>query len=141
MEFKSKLKAKSFILISIYSNMIPGKMNSREVKRMMQQMGIKQVEYPDVKRVVMEAGEKNYIIENPQVVAIEAQGQKSFQITGTLKEVIGKKKEVAKEGTEFPEDDIKLVMEQASVSREKAIDALKKAEGQPADAIMNLMSN
>ncbi|MCL4320722.1 MAG: nascent polypeptide-associated complex protein [Candidatus Thermoplasmatota archaeon] len=121
--------------------MIPGKMNSREVKRMMQQMGIKQVEYPDVKRVVMEAGEKNYIIENPQVVAIEAQGQKSFQITGTLKEVIGKKKEVAKEGTEFPEDDIKLVMEQASVSREKAIDALKKAEGQPADAIMNLMSN
>ncbi len=141
MEFKRKLKAKSFILISIYSNMIPGKMNSREVKRMMQQMGIKQVEYPDVKRVVMEAGEKNYIIENPQVVAIEAQGQKSFQITGTLKEVIGKKKEVAKEGTEFPEDDIKLVMEQASVSREKAIDALKKAEGQPADAIMNLMSN
>ena len=141
MEFKSKLKAKSFILISIYSNMIPGKMNSREVKRMMQQMGIKQVEYPDVKRVVMEAGEKNYIIENPQVVAIEAQGQKSFQITGTLKEVIGKKKEVAKEGTEFPEDDIKLVMEQASVSREKAIEALKKAEGQPADAIMNLMSN
>jgi nascent polypeptide-associated complex subunit alpha len=141
MEFKSKLKAKSFILISIYSNMIPGKMNSREVKRMMQQMGIKQVEYPDVKRVVMEAGEINYIIENPQVVAIEAQGQKSFQITGTLKEVIGKKKEVAKEGTEFPEDDIKLVMEQASVSREKAIDALKKAEGQPADAIMNLMSN
>ena len=141
MEFKSKLKAKSFILISIYSNMIPGKMNSREVKRMMQQMGIKQVEYPDVKRVVMEAGEKNYIIENPQVVAIEAQGQKSFQITGTLKEVIDKKKEVAKEGIEFPEDDIKLVMEQASVSREKAIDALKKAEGQPADAIMNLMSN
>jgi nascent polypeptide-associated complex subunit alpha len=141
MEFKSKLKAKSFILISIYSNMIPGKMNSREVKRMMQQMGIKQVEYPDVKRVVMEAGEKNYIIENPQVVAIEAQGQKSFQITGTLKEVIDKKKEVAKEGIEFPEDDIKLVMEQASVSREKAIEALKKAEGQPADAIMNLMSN
>ncbi len=141
MEFKSKLKAKSFILISIYSNMIPGKMNSREVKRMMQQMGIKQVEYPDVKRVVMEAGEKNYIIENPQVVAIEAQGQKSFQITGTLKEVIGKKKEVAKEGTEFPEDDIKLVMEQAAVSREKAIEALKNAEGQPADAIMNLMSN
>ncbi len=141
MEFKSKLKAKSFILISIYSNMIPGKMNSREVKRMMQQMGIKQVEYPDVKRVVMEAGEKNYIIENPQVVAIEAQGQKSFQITGTLTDVIGKKKEVAKEGTEFPEDDIKLVMEQAAVSREKAIEALKKAEGQPADAIMNLMSN
>ncbi|MCL4323335.1 MAG: nascent polypeptide-associated complex protein [Candidatus Thermoplasmatota archaeon] len=121
--------------------MIPGKMNSREVKRMMQQMGIKQVEYPDVKRVVMEAGEKNYIIENPQVVAIEAQGQKSFQITGNLKEVAGKKKEVAAQGDKFPEDDIKLVMEQASVSRESAVEALKKAEGQPADAIMSLMSS
>ncbi len=122
--------------------MIPGKMNSREVRRMMQQMGIKQVEYPDVKRVVMEAGEKNYIIENPQVVAIEAQGQKSFQITGTLKEVIGKKtEELDKPKPEFPEDDIKLVMDQASVSREKAIEALKKCEGQPADAIMSLMTN
>ncbi|MHB1440113.1 MAG: nascent polypeptide-associated complex protein [Cuniculiplasma sp.] len=117
-------------------------MNSREVKRMMQQMGIKQVEYPDVKRVVMEAGEKNYIIENPQVIAIEAQGQKSFQITGTLKEVMGKKtEESGKPKPEFPEDDIKLVMDQASVSREKAIEALKKCEGQPADAIMSLMTN
>jgi nascent polypeptide-associated complex subunit alpha len=121
--------------------MIPGKMNSREVKRMMQQMGIKQVEYPDVTRIIMEAGEKNYIIENPQVTAIEAQGQKSFQITGTLKEVKGKLVSgVAKPKEEFPEDDIKLVMEQASVSREKAIEALRESEGQPADAIINLTS-
>ena len=53
--------------------MIPGKMNSREMRRMMQQMGIKSTEMADVKRVVMEADGKKYIIDSPQVIAIEAQ--------------------------------------------------------------------
>ncbi len=121
--------------------MIPGKMNSREMRRMMQQMGIKSTEMTDVKRVVMEAGAKKYIIENPQVVAIEAQGQKSFQITGNFKEVQSKSEPVNNAPSEeFPETDIKLVMEQAGCSREKAVQALKDSEGEPADAIMKLIS-
>ncbi len=121
--------------------MIPGKMNSREMRRMMQQMGIKSTEMTDVKRVVMEAGAKKYIIENPQVVAIEAQGQKSFQITGNFKEVQSKSEPVNNAPREeFPETDIKLVMEQAGCSREKAVQALKDSEGEPADAIMKLIS-
>ena len=38
------------------------------------------------------------------------------------------------------EVDIKLVMEQAKVSREKAIEALKKADGEPAQAIIDLQN-
>ncbi|MCL5955560.1 MAG: nascent polypeptide-associated complex protein, partial [Candidatus Thermoplasmatota archaeon] len=36
-------------------------------------------------------------------------------------------------------EDIKLVMEQASVSREKALEALKNADGEPAKAILDLL--
>ena len=120
--------------------MLPGKMNSREMRRMMQQMGIKSSEMNDVKRIIMEAGPKNYIIENPQVIAIEAQGQKTFQITGNIKEVQSSTKKVEEKKEEFPEADIKLVMEQSGCTREKAIESLKLSEGEPADAIMRILS-
>lgn len=122
--------------------MIPGRMNSRDLKRMMQQMGIKSTEMTDVKRIVMEAGSKSYVIDNPQVIMIEAQGQKSFQIVGEMKEIKGnviQKAEAADKKEEFPEDDIKLVMEQAGGTREEALKALKEADGEPAEAIMRIL--
>lgn len=122
--------------------MIPGKMNSREVKRMMQQMGIKSTEYPDVKKVIMEAGSKRYIIENPEVTAITAQGQTSFQIVGNMKEENAPVSDQQQVKTvSFPEEDIKLVMDQSGATREKAIEALKMTDGQPADAILKLISS
>ncbi len=121
--------------------MIPGKMNSREMRRMMQQMGIKSTDMADVKRVVMEAEGKKYIIDSPQVVAIEAQGQKSFQITGNMREVKVTQAAPQKEKQDlFPADDIKLVVEQTSCTTEQAVEALKKAEGEPAEAIMFILS-
>ncbi len=118
--------------------MIPGRMNSREMRRMMAQMGIKSTEMTDVKKVTLHGETKNYVITNAQVTVIEAQGEKSFQITGKMKEVAkaqGEKKAVE---PSFPEDDIKLVTEQTGVSREKAIQALKQAEGEVAQAIIDL---
>ncbi|GGM71055.1 nascent polypeptide-associated complex protein [Thermogymnomonas acidicola] len=115
-------------------------MNSREIKRMMAQMGIKSTEMTDVKEVIFRGKEKDYVISDAQVIMIEAQGQKTFQVSGTIKEV--KKDTAASKATEqaapFSEDDIKLVMEQAHVTREKAIEALKAADGEPAQAIVNL---
>ena len=73
--------------------MIPGKMNSREVKRMMAQMGIKSTEMADVKTVIMKGETKDYMITEAQVTMIEAQGQKTFQIMGNLKEVPKAKEE------------------------------------------------
>ncbi|WP_337860697.1 nascent polypeptide-associated complex protein [Ferroplasma sp.] len=108
-------------------------MNPRDVKRMMNQMGIKSTEMPDVKEVIMRGKDKDYVIENASVTMIEAQGQKTFQVLGTMKE---KTKSAAV--PEFNEDDIKLIMEQCNVSREKAIEALKKADGEPAQAIIDL---
>lgn len=118
--------------------MMPGKFNSREMRRMMAQMGIKATEMPDVKRIIMEGGQKDYIIDGPQVTRIEAQGEITFQVTGKFKEVL--KKPVQQAEASFPEDDVKLVMEQANVTREKAIEALKKSGGEPATAIVDLTS-
>jgi nascent polypeptide-associated complex subunit alpha len=112
-------------------------MNPRDVRRMMNQMGIKSTEMPDVKEVIMKGKDKDYVIENASVTMIEAQGQKTFQILGTMKE---KPKSANKSANvpEFNEEDIKLIMDQCNVSREKAIEALKKADGEPAQAIIDL---
>lgn len=118
--------------------MIPGRMNSREVKRMMAQMGIKSTEMADVKTVILKGDTKDYMITEAQVTIVEAQGQKTFQILGNFKEVPKSKEEQAETLT-FSEEDIKLVMEQASVPREKAVEALKKADGEPAKAILDLL--
>ena len=57
--------------------MMPGRMNSREVRRMMAQMGIKSTDMTDIKKIIMEGAQKNYVIENPQVTLIEAQGERN----------------------------------------------------------------
>ena len=119
--------------------MIPGKMNSREMRRMMAQMGIKSTEMPDVNTVILKGAAKDYMISEAQVTMIEAQGQKTFQILGNFKEV-PRTGEIT-EALKFTEEDIKLVMEQASVSREKATEALRKSDGEPAKAIMDLLQN
>ena len=41
----------------------------------------------------------------------------------------------------MPEEDIKLVMSQTGASREKVIEALKATDGQPAEAIIKLISS
>ncbi|WP_393971245.1 nascent polypeptide-associated complex protein [Oxyplasma meridianum] len=121
--------------------MIPGKFNSREVKRMMAQMGIKSNEMTDVKKVILYGDTKNYVIENAAVTMIEAQGQKSFQIVGNIKEAPKSAGEVKQEEiSPYNNEDIKLVMDQTGVGREKAIEALKGADGEPAQAILNLLS-
>lgn len=117
--------------------MIPGRINSREVRRMMAQMGIKTTEMPDVNKVTLHGLNKDYVISGASVTIVEAQGEKYFQITGQMKEV-PKATVRQNEDINFPEEDVKLVMEQTGVSREKAIAALKKADGEVAQAIVDL---
>jgi nascent polypeptide-associated complex subunit alpha len=120
--------------------MIPGKMNSREMKRMMAQMGIKSTEMSDVKTVIFKGADRDYMVSDAQVMMIEAQGQKTFQVMGTFKEVPKGSQEKEEPVSPYNEEDITLVMEGAGVSKEKAIEALKAADGEPAQAILNLTS-
>jgi nascent polypeptide-associated complex subunit alpha len=106
--------------------MIPGGMDPKKMQAMMRQMGI-QSEEINAKSVVIETDSGKMIVDNPQVTQITMKGQKSFQISGEVR---------VEEGS--PEDDIKMVMEQAGCSEEDAKAALEKTNGDIAEAIVSL---
>ncbi len=106
--------------------MLPG-MDPKNMAKMMKQMGIKSEEIDAVKVTIeLKEGGKLVVFE-PQVVQIEMQGTKSFQISGKVHEE-----------QDAGEDDIKMVMETAGVSREEAMNALRETGGDIAEAIIIL---
>jgi len=106
--------------------MLPG-MDPKNMAKMMKQMGIKSEEIDAVKVTIeLKEGGKLVVFE-PQVVQIEMQGTKSFQISGKVHEE-----------QDAGEDDIKMVMETAGVSREEAQNALRETGGDIAEAIIIL---
>lgn len=106
--------------------MMPGGMDPKKMQALMKQMGIKSEEI-EATKVVIETGESSIVIENPQVTQITMQGQKSFQIAG----------EVRVEQKASGED-IKLIMEKTGCSEAAAKEALEKAGGDIAQAILSL---
>ena len=103
-----------------------GGMDPKQMAKMMKQMGINTKEIP-ANRVIIEGADEKIIIEEPQVVEINAQGQSSFQISGKIR-----KEE------KLNEEDITLIMEKTGCTREKAVEALKNANGDLAEAILSL---
>ena len=108
--------------------MFPG-VNPRQMRKMMQRMGIKQQEI-HAKQVIIKTREKEIIVSNPSIVKVNMMGQDTFQITGSVSER-------ALEAT-ISEQDIETVMEQAKVDKVKATKALKDSQGDLAKAIMDL---
>ena len=109
--------------------MIPGmgNMDPKKMQQMMRQLGIKSEEI-DAERVVIEGKTKRIVIENPSVTAINMQGKKTYTVMGEEKE---EEKGISRE-------DIEMVVKQANVSAQKAEAALKKNEGDIAEAILEL---
>ncbi|MGA1873806.1 MAG: nascent polypeptide-associated complex protein [Thermoplasmatota archaeon] len=106
-------------------------MNPRQMERMMRKMGLNMEEMEGVKEVVIYTETKEVHITDPQVTVMNVQGEKNFQVQGKVSEKVLK--------AEIPEEDVQLVMEQTGVAREAAIEALEKADGEPAEAIIRLM--
>lgn len=106
-------------------------MNPRQMERMMRKMGLNMEEMEGVKEVVIYTETKEVHISDPQVTIMNVQGEKNFQIQGKVTEKVLKE--------EVPEEDIQLVMDQTGASKEDAIKALEKADGEPAEAIILLM--
>ena len=114
--------------------MMPGMrgMNPKQMQAAMRRMGIQQEEMEGVEEVIIKTYDKEIRITEPSVTMITMQGQKTFQIAGNVEET-------EKEGA-IPIEDIKLVAEQANVSEEEARQALEECDGEPAEAIIYLMS-
>lgn len=104
--------------------MIPN-INPRQLQKAMQRMGVRQEEI-EATEVIIKTKEKNLIIKNPTVTKVNMMGQESLQISGEIEE----------EG--IPEEDIKIVAEQAKVSEKEAEKALKESNGDIAEAILKL---
>jgi nascent polypeptide-associated complex subunit alpha len=108
--------------------MMPG-IDPKKMQALMKQMGISQQEIP-AERVIIETSENNIIINNPSVLKINMQGQTNFQISGDISE-----KEKIEDNTD---EDIKTIIEKTNCSEKKAIEAYKKANGDLAEAILDL---
>jgi len=109
---------------------MPGRMNPRQMNQMMKRLGINVKEIDNVKKVTIETDTKEYVFDNASVTMMDAQGQKTYQITGRPR-IVEKKEEI-------PKEDIDLIVEQTGKSAEEAKKALKETNGDIAEAIMKL---
>ncbi|NOZ82686.1 MAG: nascent polypeptide-associated complex protein [Euryarchaeota archaeon] len=105
--------------------MIP-KMNPKQMRKMMKQLGM-EMEELEAERVIIILKDRKIIIDSPEISVIKVKGQKTYQIAGPEHEELL-----------IPEDDVKLVAEQAGVSEEEARKALTEAGGDLANAILRL---
>jgi nascent polypeptide-associated complex subunit alpha len=107
-------------------------LDPRTIKSMLNSMGIKSEEI-EAFRVTIEGAEKDIIINSPQIIAMEQNGMRIFQIMGSVEE---KPKELK---IEIGEDDIELVREQTGIEDSEVIrKALEETNGNIAEAIMKL---
>ncbi len=124
--------------------MIPGgRVNPRQMKQMMKRLGIEQEDLGEVEEVVIRTAEKEYVFRSASVTSIVAQGQRIYQVIGepiVRPRADAKKSESAAKGPDIPDEDVKLVAEKAGVSEDEARKALEDCDGEPAEAIIRLMS-
>ncbi|MBW3014992.1 nascent polypeptide-associated complex protein [Candidatus Woesearchaeota archaeon] len=112
--------------------MLPG-MNPKKMQQMMQKMGIKQIDIPATE-VIIKTGDKELVITEPKVSKVNMMGQETFQVVGNVHE-----RESVSELV-VSDDDIQTVADQAGVSIDKAKEAIIAANGDLAEAILNLQS-
>ena len=100
---------------------------------MMKKMGIENIEQIELEYVEFKYKDgKVTRIYNPIASKVSVAGSTTYQIVGEEEEY------EAEEERTFPEEDIRLVMEQAGVDRELAIKALELTNGDIAEAIIAL---
>jgi len=105
-------------------------MNPRRLQQMMKQMGINIEELSDVEKVIIRTADRELVFDDAQVTIMDAQGMRTYQITGTP--------ETHPRELKIPEEDVQLVVGRTGASAEDARAALKDAKGDLAEAIMKL---
>ena len=105
---------------------------NREMRRMLDKMGLEMKEMGEIEEVVIRTETKELYLIKPQVVEMKGKDSTIFQVVATDIE------ERQKEVPSFREEDVVLVMQQTSVSKDSAIQALIDSKGDLAQAIINL---
>ena len=123
-----------------------GRMNPRMMKKLQKQLK-QSTEEIDATEVIIRTPEKELYFDAPSVTAMDMMGQKSYQVIGEPQErPLGSGATAAGGGgagsggaAEIPAEDVALVAAQADVSEEEALEALRECNGEPAEAIIQLM--
>lgn len=105
---------------------------NRDMRRMLDRMGLDMKEMNSVEEVIIRTDTKELFLKKPQVVEMKGKDSTIFQVVATDIE------ETKRDVPSFKEEDIVLVMQQANVSKDKAIVALTDSKGDIAQAILNL---
>lgn len=105
---------------------------NREMRRMLDKMGLDMKTMDNVEEVIIKTETKELYLIKPQVIEMKGKDSTIFQVVAS--DIEEKQREVPS----FKEEDIILVMQQANVSREKAMQALTECKGDMAQAILNL---
>ncbi|QIW24977.1 nascent polypeptide-associated complex protein [Sulfolobus sp. S-194] len=103
-----------------------------QFKNLERMLGVK-TEQLDAVKVTIELKDKILVIENPTVIKMVAQGQEIYSVMGQAKEA---QKEEPK--VEIKDEDVKFVMEQTGKGEQEVREALQKANGDIAKAILLL---
>jgi len=110
------------------------------MKQAMKKMGIRNTELKDVSEVIIRMPGEELVFRNPDVSVMEVQGNKTYQISGEPEsrpsESVGEDHGIA-----VPSEDIELVMSQTGCDRDTAVSALQECNGQPAEAIVKIISS
>lgn len=107
------------------------KLNPKDLQKAMQRMGIQQQEI-DAVEVIIRCQDKEIVIPNPQVAKVNMMGQESWQISGQAQE------RALSSEPDIKDEDVQTVMEQTNASKEDALNAIKQAKGDLAQAILTL---
>jgi nascent polypeptide-associated complex subunit alpha len=105
---------------------------NREMRRMLDKMGLEMKDLGNIEEVIIKTETKELYLLKPQVVEMKGKDSTIFQVVAT--DIEEKQRDVPV----IKEEDVTLVMQQANVTREKAIQALIDAKGDMAQAILNL---
>jgi len=105
---------------------------NRDMRRMLDKMGLDMKDLGTIEEVVIRTETKELYITKPQVIEMKGKDSTIFQVVAT--DIEEKQRDIPM----FKEEDIILVMQQANVSKEKAIHALTDTKGDMAQAILSL---
>jgi nascent polypeptide-associated complex subunit alpha len=133
--------------------MMPGGrgMNPRQMQMMMKRLGMSTEPIDGVDEVIVRTATEEHVFKKPEVTILTVQGVRTYQVVG--QPTIRARTAGAAHETEAstavappapppgpPEEDIQLVMEQGQCDRPTAIKALQDCGGEPAEAILHLLS-
>ncbi len=107
-------------------DMMPN-MNPKQLQKLMRQMGMSMEQLEGVEEVVIRTADKEYCFADAEVNVMEVKGDKTYQVSGTP-EIVDR----------MSENDVALVAEKTGKSTDEARAALKKADGDIAQAIIDL---